>query len=241
MHDLVHRVLRERRMSMPPVTWTFTVKQVETVWRDTRQVFGNKLWTESMLYDVFLPEWQQELEQRAGREFLDILNEAVGGLGGDDPSLVCLGFQRTFGTYGVVTEFARHPLHGDVLKRARRIESDGTEPDAPVRWTLPQDALFDLCAEIEDAERDEELVAEAFAIALSEQQLDELERRYGGELSELVYAVLADLTAGDGPEVVIHGVQQALADLGITLGFRGVKNVLPARSRTDTPPPPPRG
>jgi hypothetical protein len=228
-------------MSMSPVTWTFTVKQVETVWRDTRQVFGNKLWTESMRYDVFLPEWQRELERRAGRDFLDILGEAVGRLGGDDPSLVFLGFQRTFGRYGVVTEFARHPLHGDVLKRARRIESDGTEPDPPLRWTLSQDALFDLCAEIEDAERDEELVAEAFAIVLSERQLDELERRYGGELSELVYAVVADLTAGDGPEVVIHGVQQALADLGITLQFRGVRNVLPERTRTDTPPPPPRG
>lgn len=218
--------MRERRVSMPPVTWTFTVKQVETVWRDTRQVFGNKLWTESMLYDVFLPEWQQELEHRTGRGFLAVLGEAVDGLGGDDPSLVFLGFQRTFGTYGIVTEFARHPLHGDVLKRARRIESNGAEPEQPVRWTLPREALFDLCAEIEDAERDEELIAESFGIALSEGQLDELERRYGGELSELVYAVVADLTAGDGPEVVIHGVQQAMADLGITLQFRGVKSVL---------------
>lgn len=220
---------------MPPVTWTFTVKQVETVWRDTRQVFGNKLWTESMLYDVFLPEWQQELERRAGRGFLDVLNEAVDGLGDDDPSLVFLGFQRTFATYGIVTEFARHPLHGDVLKRARQIESNGAEPDKPVRWTLPEEALFDLCAEIEDAERDEELIAESFGISLSEGQVDELERRYGGELSELVYAVVADLTAGDGPEVVIHGVQQALADLGITLQFRGVKNVLPESMRKDTP------
>jgi hypothetical protein len=224
-----------------PVTWTFTVKQVETVWRDTRQVFGNKLWIESMLYDVFPPEWQQELEQRAGRDFRDVLGEAVDGLGGDDPSLVFLAFQRTFGGYGVVTEYARHPLHGDVLKRGLRVESTGTEPDEPQRWLLPEPAFHELCTDISGAQRDEELIAESFAVQLSERQLDELERRYGGELSELAYAVVADLTAGDGPEVVVAGIQQALADLGITLEFRGVPNVLPASTRTDTPRRPPRG
>jgi hypothetical protein len=210
-------------MSLPPVTWTFTVKQVETVWRDTHQVFGNKLWTESMLYDVFLPQWQEELERRSGRRFAEVLSDAVAGLGGGDPSLVFLGFRRAFDRYGVVTVFARHPLHGDVLKRAKRIEARGTQPDRPQTWTLSADTFHALCAEIEDTGLDEELITESLAVVLSEWRLDELERRYGGELSELVYSVISELSVKDGPAAVVAGVQEAFAELGITLRFTGVR------------------
>jgi hypothetical protein len=214
-------------MSMPPVTWTFTVKQVETVWRDTRQVFGNKLWTESMLYDVFPPQWQEELERRSGRRFPDVLSDAVAGLGGGDPSLVFLGFRRAFDRYGIVTVFARHPLHGDVLKRAKRIESRGAQPDRPQAWTLPGGTFHALCAEIVDTGLDEEQITESLAVVLAEWQLDELERRYGGELSELVYSVISELSPKDGPEVVVRGIQDACAELGVTLRFTGVRPVLP--------------
>lgn len=220
---------------MAPVTWTFTVKQVETVWRDTHQVFGNKLWTESMLYDVFLAQWQQELEQRSGRRFPDVLSDAVAGLGAGDPSLVFLGFRRAFDRYGIVTVFARHPLHGDVLKRAKRIEARGAQPNRPQTWTLSPDTYHALCAEIVESGLDEELIVESLAVVLSEWQLDELERRYGGELGELVYSVISELSVRDGPEAVVAGVQEAFAELGITLRFAGIRNVAPERSRT-TPP-----
>jgi hypothetical protein len=75
---------------------------------------------------------------------------------------------------------------------------------------------------------------------LSPGQVDELERRYRGELQELVYAVVTDLPEGAGPEAVIAGVQAELAKVKITLTFQGVPNVLPERTRKDTPPQPPR-
>jgi hypothetical protein len=223
-------------MSVPPVTWTFTVKQVETVWRDTHQVFGNKLWTESMLYDVFLPQWQEELERRSGRPFRDVLSDAVAGLGAGDPSLVFLGFRRAFDRYGIVTVFARHPLHGDVLKRAKRIESRGTQPDRPQMWRLPADTFHRLCAEITETGLDEELITESLAVVLSDWQLDELERRYGGELSELIYGVISEFSVKDGPAAVVASIQDAFAELGVTLRFAGVRPVLPDRLRRTGPP-----
>ena len=64
------QALQDRGESMPddapPLTWTLTPQQVEFIWKETREVFGNKLWFESMLYaDLGLSgEWQNELERR---------------------------------------------------------------------------------------------------------------------------------------------------------------------------------
>ncbi|MGW7201303.1 hypothetical protein [Streptomyces chryseus] len=103
--------------------WEFDTEQVEQIWRDTREVFGNKLWMEGMLYGVFYEKWQQEAEERSGTEFSDVLVSMVEGLSPGDPSEVFAVFRRGFARYGITMAFAPHPHHGDVLERARRIEA----------------------------------------------------------------------------------------------------------------------
>jgi hypothetical protein len=224
-----------------PVTWDFSTEQVELIWKETRQVFGNKLWNESMLYAVFYGTWQQEVARRSGQDFHDVLIDAVGHLGEScDPSLVFLGFQREFAKYGITTDFPPHPLHGDVLARARGLGSAMAAPAGPVTWTLTKAEFHELLAEIDAAELDDEMVAEVLDMMLDAHQVDELERRYGGELRQLLYGVVTDLPEGAGPEAVIAGIQAELAEVKITLTFQGVPNVQPERTRKDTPPQPPR-
>jgi hypothetical protein len=99
-----------------PVTWTFDEEQVETIWADTEDYFNNKLWVESMVYGVFYAQWQQEVERRAGRDFFEVLVDAVCDIPDDPyPGLVFLGFQQEFARYRITTEFAPHPVFGDVL------------------------------------------------------------------------------------------------------------------------------
>lgn len=110
----------------------------------------------------------------------------------------------------------------------------------PVTWTVAITDFYSLLAEIDEAELDEEMLSEVFATVLSDEQIDELERRCHGELPQLVYGVVSELAVGDGPELVIAGVQEALAKEGITLVFQGLAHVLPGRMRKGTPPQPPR-
>jgi hypothetical protein len=203
-----------------PVTWTFTAKQVDMIWTETRQVFGNKLWNESMLYGVFYDTWQQEVARRSGLSFHDVLIDAVDHLDeGCDPSLVFLGFQREFAKYGITTEFAAHQIHGDVLARARGLGSATTAPAGPQTWTLSVTDHDELLDEISGAALDPELISESLDMFLSGQQVDELERRYGGELEQLVYGVVTRLDPGADPEAVVSALRDKIAQYDITLTF----------------------
>ena len=80
-----------------PLTWTMDPAQVEFIWKQSREVFGNKLWFERMLYGPGLPApWQEELTRRAGEGIMEVLLEAVGDLREPDPSLVFLGLRDAF-------------------------------------------------------------------------------------------------------------------------------------------------
>src|SRR5436190_9764068 len=107
-----------------PTTWTLDADKVERLWKDTREVFGNKLWDEDM-YGIFPADWREQAQRRSGKHFSDLLREAVGGFGGGrstDPSLIFLALQRTFAQYGVTLEFADHRVHGDLIERAHELE-----------------------------------------------------------------------------------------------------------------------
>jgi hypothetical protein len=210
-------------------TWIFTPDQIDAAWRATRDVWGNKLWYETMLYEVIPAEWQQEVRARSGRDFREFLDDAVGDLAGDDPSLVFLAMLQAFGAYGITVEFPPHPVHGDVLALAARV--------APDTWTLPEDAFYELCAALHDdgdGQPPPDVVVEIFADCLSPQRQEEIERRSPVPFDDLVRAMLADVTASSDPEVLIDAFARRLAGLGITLRFRGVEHILPERLRSGT-------
>jgi hypothetical protein len=205
-----------------PVTWTFGTDQVERIWAETRQVFGNKLWKESMLDAVFPGGWQDELVRRSGQSLHDVFTDAVGHLPeGCDPSLVFLGFRRAFARYGITAEFAAHPLHGDVLARAERLGSARSGPAGAVTWQLSATDRYELLDEIGATGPDDELIAETLAMFLSERQVDELERRHGGELHELVYGAVTDLDPGAPPEAVLAAILEKIVQYGIQVEFTG--------------------
>jgi hypothetical protein len=189
----------------PPLTWTMTRDQVEFIWKETREVFHNKLWFESMLYaDVGLPgEWQAELERRSGLDVMDVLIEAVGDLRDPDPSLVFLGLHDTFARYGITLQIAPHPIHGDVLARARELVGSGASRPAyaPVTWHLDAGCVAGLRTEIEVSRRDAGRVADALADCLGDARADELSLRCGEELRIAVYIAInkvpSDADTGD--------------------------------------------
>jgi hypothetical protein len=185
----------------PPLTWTLTTEQVEFMWKETREVFGNKLWFESMLYaDIGLPaEWQDELERRAGADIMDVLIEAVGDLRDPDQSLVFLGLHDTFARYGITLDGTWHPIHGDLLARADALVEAGESRPAYAAATWHLDAgcvarlwdLFDL------TRRDEGRIADAWPTVLGPARADELSLRCGEELRIAVYIA----TNSAGPDV----------------------------------------
>jgi hypothetical protein len=183
----------------PPLTWTLTREQVQFIWKETREVFHNKLWFESMLYaDIGLPaEWQDELERRSGQDIMDVLIEAVGDLRDPDPSLVFLGLHDMFARYGITLEIAPHPIHGDVLTRARElVESGVSRPEyTPVTWTLDETCVATLWREIEVSRRDAGRIADALADCLGEARADELSLRCGEELRIAVYIAINNVPA----------------------------------------------
>jgi hypothetical protein len=186
----------------PPLTWTMTTDQVEFIWKETREVFENKLWFESMLYaDVGLPgEWQAELERRSGLDIMDVLIEAVGDLRDPDPSLVFHGLHDTFARYGITLNVADHPIHGDVLARARElVESGASRPVyAPVTWHLNRECVATLRDEIEVSGRDAGRIADALVDCLGAARADELSLRCGEELRIAVYIAINKVPADAG-------------------------------------------
>jgi hypothetical protein len=160
-----------------PRTWVLDRDRVQYIWHETAEVFGNKLWVESMLGNDsgFTPEWRQEMARRKGGDFFDVLVEACSGLGNDDdPSLVFLALQETFGRYSVTLELEPHPWHGDVIARALRLREAGhTRPDyPPVTWRLDEDRVVSLWDDIEN-----EGPESAVEFMLDDQEADELTLR----------------------------------------------------------------
>ena len=138
-----------------PLTWVLDRDRVEFIWHETAEVFGNKLWIESMLYNDsgFTEEWREELARRKGESFFDVLVEACAGLGSQaDPSLVLLALKETFGRYGVTLDLEPHPWRGDVIARALELRAaDRSRPEyPPVTWTIGVDRVVSLWTEIED-------------------------------------------------------------------------------------------
>jgi hypothetical protein len=141
-----------------------------------------------------------------------------------DPSLVFLGLQRELARHGITVEYAPHPLHGDVLARAARIEAgEPLDSDRPQVWRIDAESVRYLWAEIElcnpevDIDGAAEGIAIALAAALTGRQVDELERRYGDDLNLLVYTVLDDGAAD--PRSVLLGLQRAIGKEGITVVY----------------------
>jgi hypothetical protein len=189
----------------PPLTWTMTRDQVEWIWKETREVFGNKLWFESMMYadDGIPEEWQEELARRSGQDIVDTLTEAVGDLRDPDPSLVFRGLHDTFARYGITLNIRSHPVHGDVLERARELVDSGVSRPAygPVTWNLDAECVASLRDAIEVSDRDSAEVADALADCLGARRADELSLRCGEELRIAVYIAMnkapADADTGD--------------------------------------------
>jgi hypothetical protein len=94
-----------RDPSFHPVTWTLDRKFLNEIWRETLDVFGNKLWHESM-YGLFPDEWQEELGQRSGRDVVDVLYDGL-----DKPSSYlaldrfCGSLRRALEPYGITLRF----------------------------------------------------------------------------------------------------------------------------------------
>jgi len=206
----------------PPLTWTLTTEQVEFIWKETREVFGNKLWFESMMYarEGIPAEWQDELERRSGQDIVDTLTEAVGDLRDPDPSLVFLGLRDTFARYGITLDVAPHPIHGDVLERARGLTATGRSrpPYGPVVWRLDAACLASLRSAIETSRRDTRreiqagTVADALADCLGDARADELSLRCGEELRIAVYIAANKVPPDADADTVLLAMRDWFAD-----------------------------
>ena len=211
----------------PPLRWTMRTYQVEFIWNKTRENFENKLWFEAMMYARGgLPaEWQEELLRRSGHEHIvDVLMEAVEDLRDPDPSLVYLALHDAFDRYGITLEVMPHPIHGDVLARARDlVEAGVSHPEnAAVTWPLGADCVAELWRLIDLSRRDDRQIADALGEGLGARRADELSLRCGEELRLAVHLATNDLGAGTDPSVVLWALREWFAspDHGqVTLEF----------------------
>jgi hypothetical protein len=94
-----------RDPSFHPVTWTLDRELLNQLWHETLDVFGNKLWNESM-YGLIPPRWQEEIYRRSGRDVTDVLYDGLDRLG-DYVTLgrFCGSLQRAVGPYGITLRF----------------------------------------------------------------------------------------------------------------------------------------
>jgi len=196
---------------LDPLTWTMDPAQVAFIWTRSRDVFGNKLWFESMLYGPGLPEpWQRELARRSGEEIMEVLLEAVGDLREPDPSLVFLGLHDTFARYRVALEIPPHPIHGDLLARARDLLAAGASRPTypPVVWHLGAEDV----AALWQASYTRGRLADIFEGCLGDVRADELSLRYGGEVPVAVYSALHDLAQDADPSLTLSALRDYFAD-----------------------------
>jgi len=204
-----------------PLTWAMDAEQVVFIWTETRDVFGNKLWFESMLYGPGLPEeWQDELAERSGEDVVDVLVEAVGDLRDPDPSLAFLGLHDTFARYGVTLQIPPHPHHGDLLVRARGlVDADASRPTyTPQSWPLGAECVASLWQQIESLrghtrrEVASRQVAEALAACMGDERADELSLRCRKALSVAVYIAVNHLPSDADPSLVLEAVRDFFRD-----------------------------
>ncbi|MFE9093305.1 hypothetical protein [Streptomyces sp. NPDC007264] len=195
--------------------WEFDTEQVKQIWRDTREVFGNKLWIEGMLYNVFYEEWQREAEERSGTDFFDLLVSTVAGQDPGDPSEVFAAFRRGFAQYGITTVFAPHPDHGDVLERARRIEAGESLPE-PGPWHLDESYVTEVWDDLAEDLTDG---GQAMADSFPEQLLDAFELATRDSAFCAIERMLDDLAEGDDPSQAFAGLRELAAAHGIELTF----------------------
>jgi hypothetical protein len=206
---------------LEPLTWTMDAEQLEFIWTETREVFGNKLWFESMLDGPGLPEeWQDELAERSGQDIFDVLVEAVGDLRDPDPSLVFLGLHDAFARYGVTLEIPPHRHHGDVLVRARELVDSGASRPTYVQQLWPLDAACtaSLWLQIETARVDtrremvSRQIADALAACLGDERADELSLRCQKQLSVAVYIAVNRLAADADPSLFFAAMRDFFRD-----------------------------
>jgi hypothetical protein len=206
---------------LEPLTWTMDTEQVEFIWTETREVFGNKLWFESMLDGPGLPEqWQDELAERSGQDIVDVLVEAVGDLRDPDPSLVFLGLHDACARYGVTLEIPPHPYHGDLLVRARGlVDMDASRPTYTQQvWPLGAECVANLWLQIEtarvDARREvvSRQIAESLAACLGDERADELSLRCREQLSVAVHIAVNRLPSHADPSLVFAAMRDFFRD-----------------------------
>ncbi|MQS16187.1 hypothetical protein F7Q99_29150 [Streptomyces kaniharaensis] len=198
-------------------TWEFDASQVQRIWLDTRQVFGNKLWIDGMC-GVFRDEWRREAEERSGRSFFDLLCSAARDLSPGDPSEIFLAFQREFAKYGISTVFARHFDHGDVLERARRLDAGEPLPK-PGPYRLDEDLVTEVWDLIADGLADGFIDGCAVVECFPDDLLDELERASREQAFLLVDEVLDKLAEDADPSQAFLGLRELAAEHGVELTF----------------------
>jgi hypothetical protein len=207
--------------SRAQLTWVMDAELMEFIWTETREVFGNKLWFESVLDWEGLPEqWQDTLVQRSGQSIVDVLVEAVGDLRDPDPSLVFLGLHETCARYRIILEIPPHPQHGDLLQRARGLRDAGLSRPAYARqtWAVDGDCVAALGRAIVAARKDTRLairarqIADALADCLGDERADELSLRCGEELSTAVYIAIKPLSADADVSLVLAAIRDFFRD-----------------------------
>jgi hypothetical protein len=206
---------QDQNGTLDPLTWTMDAAQVEFIWKESREVFGNKLWFESMLYGPGLPEpWQRELARRSGENIMEVVLEAVGDLREPDPSLVFLGLHDTFARYRVTLEIPPHPIHGDLLARARGLVAAGASRPtyAPAVWHLDGEDVAALWQASYTPGSQHRRFADIFEGCLGDVRADELSLRYGGEIPVAVYSALHDLAQDADPSLTLLALREYFAD-----------------------------
>jgi hypothetical protein len=203
------------------LNWVMDPELVEFLWTETREVFGTKLWFESVLDWEGIPErWQDELVRRSGQSIVDVLIEAVGDLREPDPSLVFLGLHETCARYQIILEIPPHPQRGDLLQRARALRDAGLTRPAYARqtWALESESVVALGRAIEAARKDTRpeirarRIADVLADCLGDERADELSLRCGEELSIAVYIAIKPLSADAEMSLILSAIRDFFRD-----------------------------
>ena len=208
--------------------WKLDAELVEGIWRETGEVFGNKLWLDSM-YGLVPRDRQEQIEQVTGLSLSGLLDQTVRDLdqtvrdldqGLPDPSLFFAALARVLARFGVVAHFARHPRYGDVLERARMIEETGSVPAHGAEvWDFDEDMVGELWLAIEDSLDDADWVSEQFTGMLLPEWRDEATLRVRCEVDQFVAGVLCDLGDLGDPSVALIRVAEAFSRHGIDIQY----------------------
>jgi hypothetical protein len=137
----------------PTVIWPVDHAAVCTIWRSTREVFGNKLWhgdVDEVLDTDEYARYVAVVEERSGQSLFDCVMDAVAGLYPADPSEVFAALHTAFAGYGVELRFAPHHRHGDLLARAAAVKAGTPPPAAPRQHRLDETTVDGIWTAAED-------------------------------------------------------------------------------------------